>query len=168
MSDYLSAFMDPWVTMREGQKLMYFMQAAGECLGLNYAKSLNGPYAQNLPSVLGDMDECFTGGYSEPGSHLEANLKLNFQTVEQGKRVLLQNEATLERYRRVAKLIEGFEQVSNVELLAMVHWVAIREQATTLEQSTEKVQAWDRQKRRFEPYHIQVAWKHLQHKGWIG
>ena len=49
---YLGGLMDPFVTLIEIHKLMYFMQEAGEPLRLNYAKHHYGPYADNLRHVL--------------------------------------------------------------------------------------------------------------------
>lgn len=49
---YLGGLMDPFVTLLEIQKLMYFMQEAGEPLHLEYAKAPYGPYAENLRHVL--------------------------------------------------------------------------------------------------------------------
>jgi uncharacterized protein YwgA len=48
MDRYLRGLMDPFVTLIEVQKLMYFMQEAGEPLRLNYIKHHYGPYADNL------------------------------------------------------------------------------------------------------------------------
>ena len=42
---YLSGLMDPFVTLLEVHKLLYFMQEAGEELRLQYAKAPYGPYA---------------------------------------------------------------------------------------------------------------------------
>src|SRR5258708_7938181 len=48
MHRYLGGLMDPFVTLLEVHKLMYFMQEGGEPLRLQYAKALYGPYAENL------------------------------------------------------------------------------------------------------------------------
>ncbi|KKK92759.1 hypothetical protein LCGC14_2699710, partial [marine sediment metagenome] len=48
MRRYLSAAMDPSVSLLEIHKLMYFMQEAGEPLRLKYTKGPYGPYAENL------------------------------------------------------------------------------------------------------------------------
>ncbi len=49
--------MDPFVTLIEVQKLMYFMQEAGEPLRLNYIKHHYGPYADNLRHVLRTVED---------------------------------------------------------------------------------------------------------------
>jgi O-acetyl-ADP-ribose deacetylase (regulator of RNase III) len=45
MHRYLSGLLDPFVTLLEVHKLMYFMQEAGQPLRLQYAKGPYGPYA---------------------------------------------------------------------------------------------------------------------------
>ena len=44
MNCYLRGLMDPFVTLLEVHKLMYFMQAAGEPLRLKFVKATYGPY----------------------------------------------------------------------------------------------------------------------------
>jgi O-acetyl-ADP-ribose deacetylase (regulator of RNase III) len=46
MSRYIRGLLDPSVTLLEVHKLMYFMQAAGEPLRLNYVKGPYGPYGR--------------------------------------------------------------------------------------------------------------------------
>ena len=48
MRHYLSGLMDPFISLLEVHKLMYFMQEAGENLRLKYSKALYGLYAENL------------------------------------------------------------------------------------------------------------------------
>ncbi len=43
MHRYLAGLLDPFVTLIEAHKLMYFMQEAGEPLRLNYRKHHYGP-----------------------------------------------------------------------------------------------------------------------------
>ena len=52
MQRYLGGLLDPFVTLLEVHKLMYFMQEAGEPLRLQYIKHHYGPYAENLRHVL--------------------------------------------------------------------------------------------------------------------
>ena len=68
MRRYLAAVMDPFVTLLEIHKLMYFMQEAGEGLRLQYNKGLYGPYALNLRHVLSLMEGHFIIGYGGTGS----------------------------------------------------------------------------------------------------
>jgi uncharacterized protein YwgA len=65
MRRYLSAVIDPTVTLLEVHKLMYFMQEAGESLRLNYQKAPYGPYAENLRHVLSYIEGHFISGYGD-------------------------------------------------------------------------------------------------------
>src|SRR5262249_57951817 len=56
MERSLGAFMDPYVSLLEVHKLLYFMQEAGEPLRLKYRKALYGPYAENLRQVLAHVE----------------------------------------------------------------------------------------------------------------
>ena len=48
MDRYLAGLLDPFVTLLEVHKLMYFMQEAGEPLRLRHVAGPYGPYAENL------------------------------------------------------------------------------------------------------------------------
>ena len=50
MSEYLRGLMDPFVTLLEVHKLMYFMQEAGEPLKLRYVQAPYGPVRREPPS----------------------------------------------------------------------------------------------------------------------
>jgi O-acetyl-ADP-ribose deacetylase (regulator of RNase III) len=52
MDRYIAGLLDPFITLLEVHKLMYFMQEAGEPLRLKYVKAYYGPYAENLRHVL--------------------------------------------------------------------------------------------------------------------
>lgn len=60
---YLGGLMDPFVTLLEVHKLMYFMQVAGEPLRLRYAKAPYGPYAENLRHALKAVEGHLLSGY---------------------------------------------------------------------------------------------------------
>ena len=76
MRRYLAAVMDPFVTLLEIHKLMYFMQEAGEGLKLQYNKALYGPYAQNLRHVLTLMEGHFISGYGDAEDNPERQINL--------------------------------------------------------------------------------------------
>lgn len=67
MNRYLGGLMDPFVTLLEVHKLMYFMQEAGEPLRLKYAKAPYGPYAENLRHVLRAVEGHLVSGYADGG-----------------------------------------------------------------------------------------------------
>jgi len=71
------------------------------------------------------------------------------------------------RFDRVADLVEGFESSFGLELLSSVHWVATREGASSPEEASRLVHAWNERKKRFLPEQIAIAWDILATKGWI-
>src|ERR1700737_3558419 len=76
MSRYLAAVMDPFVTLLEIHKLMYFMQESGENLRLKYEKGLYGPYAKNLRPVLNVIEGYFIRGYGDAEDDPERPIEL--------------------------------------------------------------------------------------------
>jgi O-acetyl-ADP-ribose deacetylase (regulator of RNase III) len=167
MRRYLSAVMDPTVTLLEVHKLMYFMQEAGEHLRLDYQKAPYGPYAENLRHVLNCIEGHFISGYGDAEDRPDKPLELNPDACKQAENFLVDHEATHQRFTRVADLIKGFETTFGMELLATVHWVTNHEDATTVEEAITKIHNWNSRKRMFESRHIQLAWERLYEEGWL-
>jgi O-acetyl-ADP-ribose deacetylase (regulator of RNase III) len=167
MRRYLSAVMDPTVTLLEVHKLMYFMQEAGEPLRLNYQKAPYGPYAENLRHVLNHIEGHFISGYGDAEDRPDKPLELKPHASEQAEMFLTAHAATRKRFDHVADLIKGFETTFGMELLSTVHWVATREQAATAEAAITKIHGWNPRKRMFEPRHIRLAWERLHEAGWL-
>jgi hypothetical protein len=67
----------------------------------------------------------------------------------------------------VTDLVQGFETPFGLELLSTVHWVATMEKANTLKKAEKLTYSWNKRKRRFSKEQINLAWNHLQSKGWI-
>ena len=76
MHRYLQGLMDPFVTLIEVQKLMYFMQEAGQPLRLTYVKHHYGPYAKNLSHVLNAVEGHFVAGYQDGGDQPDKELTI--------------------------------------------------------------------------------------------
>ena len=167
MHRYLGGLMDPFVTLIEVQKLMYFMQEAGEPLRLNYIKHHYGPYADNLRHVLTKIEGHLVAGYHDGGNAPEKQLELVPGAVRDAEAFLTKDGDTRSRFDRVGKLVEGFETPFGLELLATVHWVANHEKATGVEDAVAKVYAWNDRKKRFSPRQIGIAFETLQAKGWL-
>ncbi|MCY7331641.1 MAG: macro domain-containing protein [Pseudanabaena sp. CAN_BIN31] len=167
MRRYLSAVMDPTVTLLEVHKLMYFMQEAGESLRLNYQKAPYGPYAENLRHVLSHIEGYFISGYGDAEDRPDKPLELMPYAFEQADSFLEKHEDTRQRFDRVANLIKGFETTFGMELLSTVHWVATREDAKTPEEAVKKIYDWNTRKRMFESRHIHLAWKRLHETFWL-
>ncbi|REF73580.1 type II toxin-antitoxin system antitoxin DNA ADP-ribosyl glycohydrolase DarG [Paracoccus versutus] len=167
MNRYLGGLMDPFVTLLEVHKLMYFMQEAGEPLRLKYAKAPYGPYAENLRHVLRAVEGHLVSGYADGGDAPDKQLELVPGAVKDAESFLSDKQDTAARFDRVAELVEGFETPFGLELLATVHWVTTRENAASAEDAMAKVYAWNERKKRFSPRQIGIALQTLQNKGWL-
>jgi O-acetyl-ADP-ribose deacetylase (regulator of RNase III) len=167
MNRYLGGLMDPFVTLLEVHKLMYFMQEAGEPLRLKYAKAPYGPYAENLRHVLRAVEGHLVSGYADGGDAPDKQLELVPGAVKDAESFLSDKQDTAARFDRVAELVEGFETPFGLELLATVHWVTTRENAVSAEDAMAKVYAWNERKKRFSPRQISIALQTLQDKGWL-
>ena len=73
---YLRGLLDPFVTLLEAHKLMYFMQVAGEPLRLRFKQAYYGPYAENLRHVLHAVEGHFVSGYVDGGDAPNRQLEL--------------------------------------------------------------------------------------------
>lgn len=167
MRRYLAAAMDPFVSLLEIHKLMYFMQEAEEPLRLNFAKAPYGPYAENLRHVLNLMEGHFISGYGDAEDDPQKQIELKDKASEKAERFLQKHTATRQRFDRVVDLIEGFETPYGMELLATVHWVAEHENAASIDDTVSKVYSWNDRKRIFQEQHVRTAWQVLEDKGWI-
>jgi O-acetyl-ADP-ribose deacetylase (regulator of RNase III) len=168
MHQYLAGLLDPFVTLLEVHKLMYFMQEAGEGLKLKFTKAPYGPYAENLRHVLQRLEGHMVSGYHDgvdaPGKHLE----LVPGAVEEATAFLGHEPASRGRLDRVADLVDGFESPFGLELLSTVHWVATKENATTPEATVAQTYAWNSRKKQFTERQIRIAYDVLKQKGWLG
>lgn len=167
MYRYLGGLMDPFVTLLEVHKLLYFMQEAGERLRLRFVQGVYGPYAENLSHVLTRVEGHFISGYADGGDNPEKQLELVPGAVEDAERFLRDHVDSLTRFARVTDLVEGFETSFGLELLATVHWVVRQLKARTPEEVVASTYAWNDRKRRFSPRQIRLALDVLRSKGWL-
>ncbi len=167
MTRYLGALMDPFVTLLEIHKLMYFMQDSGEPLRLEYQKGPYGPYARNLRHVLSHIEGHFITGYGDAADAPGKEIELVDDAPAHAERFLEAHPETRERFERVVELIAGFETPYGMELLATVHWVASRQGAKNAEDAQAMTYAWNDRKRMFRPEHIRKAWDVLHRRGWL-
>jgi O-acetyl-ADP-ribose deacetylase (regulator of RNase III) len=161
------------LTLLEVQKLLYFLQEAGEDLRLRFAKQTYGPYADNLRFVLHRFEGHYTLGFADGRNKPETEIELLAGAAGAADAVLVSSDNTycdsLQRLARVAKLIEGFESPYGMELLATVHWLARHENAKTFPDVVSGVQAWNQRKSRvMKKAHIEVAYQRLKEQDWIG
>lgn len=164
---YLGGLLDPFVTLLEVHKLMYFMQEAGEPLRLKYVKHHYGPYAENLRHVLKAVEGHLIAGYADGGDAPDKPLTLVPGAAEEAKVYLDQNEASRAHFERVTRLVEGFESPYGLELLATVHWVMSREGATHHDSVERQVYDWNARKRQFTSRQLAIAEERLRSQGWL-
>lgn len=166
MRRYLAGLLDPFVSLLEVHKLMYFMQEAGQPLRLQYVKGLYGPYAENLRHVLNAMEGYMVSGYRGEDAP-DTQLELVPGAVSEAEKFLSQDSAVREHFDRVADLVNGFESPFGLELLATVHWVVTRERAATLSDVVARTYAWNDRKQRFTPRQIELAYDTLRQHNWV-
>ena len=167
MQRYLNGLLDPFITLLEVHKLMYFMQAAGESLRLKYAKAPYGPYAENLRHVLKAVEGHLISGYSDGGDAPNKQLQLVPGAAEDANLFLKGNADTMARFDRVSRLVEGFETPFGLELLATVHWVMDQEKAKSDDEVVARTYAWNERKRQFSSRQINIAINALVRNGWV-
>jgi len=167
MDRYLAGLLDPFVSLLEVHKLLYFMQEAGEPLRLRIAKGPYGPYAENLRHVLSEIEGYYVSGYGAGGDRPEKPLDLVPGAVEDARAVLAERPETLARFERVGKLVEGFESPFGLELLATVYWVVTREAAACDEDVVSRTYAWAERKQKFSRRQILLTHRLLGERGWL-
>ena len=167
MNCYLRGLMDPFVTLLEVHKLMYFMQAAGEPLKLQFAKGMYGPYAENLRHVLNAVDGYLVSGYADGGDAPDKELELVPGALEDADAFLETAPETQACFERVSALIEGFESSFGLELVSTVHWIASEEKILVFDDIVNYAYAWNERKKQFSRRQIKIAFDILLEKGWI-
>jgi O-acetyl-ADP-ribose deacetylase (regulator of RNase III) len=167
MHQYLRGLLDPFVTLLEVHKLMYFMQETGQKLKLRYVKAPYGPYAENLRHVLRDIEGYFVSGYRDGGDAPNQQLELVPGAVIDATTLLANDTETKARFERVADLVDGFETPFGLELLASVHWIATQDHAKTIDEIVALTYSWNERKKRFSQRQIVLACERLKDKGWI-
>jgi hypothetical protein len=166
MHHYLGGLLDPFVSLLEVHKLMYFMQEAGEPLRLRFKEAPYGPYAENLRHVLHAVEGHLIAGYDDGGDAPNKQLALVPGAVDDATAFLAEHADTRARFDRVGTLVEGFESPFGLELLATVHWVMKHEPVRSLDDVVARTYAWNDRKRQFTPRQIGIAAKVLLTAGW--
>jgi O-acetyl-ADP-ribose deacetylase (regulator of RNase III) len=167
MRRYLAGLLDPFVTLLEVHKLMYFLQEAGQPLRLDFVQAPYGPYAENLRHVLKAVEGYYVTGYSDGGDSPTKALQLVPGAVEDAEHLLTDDSITSERILRVAELVDGFETPFGLELLSTVHWVANQRQSQCAGEIISGTYAWNERKRQFTERQIRLALKVLNDKNWL-
>jgi O-acetyl-ADP-ribose deacetylase (regulator of RNase III) len=164
----LQSFMAPGLI--ESQKLMYFLQIAGQPLRLNFKQHYYGPYADNLRHVLNVVEGHFISGFGDGSAPVAEAEPLSILpgAADEAERMLASDHETQDRIQRVLVLADGFESAYGLELLATVHWVATREAVANDDEIIEKVWEWSpRKARMFTEDHVRIALETLRGQGWL-
>ncbi|MFZ3033199.1 MAG: macro domain-containing protein, partial [Parvibaculum sp.] len=127
---YLDGLLDPFVTLLEIHKLMYFLQESGQSLRLRYNKAPYGPYAENLRHVLTAVEGHLVSGYADGGDAPTKKIELVPGATDEAMKFIHDDTDTKARFEKVGRLVQGFETPFGLELLATVHWVSTREGAS--------------------------------------
>ena len=77
-----------------------------------------GPYAESLRHVLRDIEAHLISGYSNGGDAPDKQLAIVPGATTEAEAFLSAHHDTLERFGRVARLVDGFETSFGLELLA--------------------------------------------------
>lgn len=166
MDRYLAGLMEPWITLLEIHKLMYFAQVAGEPLRLSFVPAPYGPYAENLRHVLATIEGHFVAGYADGGDQPDKRIELLPGIAQRSQAFLAEHGQSLSRFERVTDLVEGFETPFGMELLASVHWVAASH-PPDFDAIVGAVHGWNVRKRQFSREHIALAHQRLDDRGWL-
>lgn len=166
MHRYLQGLLDPFVTLLEIHKLMYFMQETGESLRLKFTKGFYGPYAENLRHVLHAIEGRLVSGYADGGDNPAKQLHLVPGAVQDASTFLEAHPETRRRFEKVAELVEGFESSQGLELLSTVHWVLKNESVSSVDDIVTFTYNWNDRKRLFTPRQINRAFEIMKRKGW--
>lgn len=164
---YLGGLLDPFVTLLEVHKLLYFLQEAGEPLRLRFAKARYGPFAENLGHVLKAIEGHFLSGYADGGDGPGKQLTLVPGAYEEARSFLENKPSTRVHFQRVKELVTGFETPLGLELLATVHWIAKREHPESVRDLINSFHTWNEHKKGFTERQIRLAVQTLLKKHWI-
>lgn len=164
---YLNGYLDPSISLLEVQKLMFFLQEAGEPLRLNYSKGLYGPYAENLRHVLRRIEGHFIRGYEDGGDNPMKQLELITDAVTKASELIANNQGINLKINKVFNLIEGFESSFGLELLATVYWAINDTETNNLQKLQDYIYCWSERKKQFTPRQIKIAQNRLIEQNWI-
>lgn len=169
MREYEEAsFHEP--TLIQVQKLVYFLQNAGENLRLEFAKGNYGPYADNLRKTIREIEGHFIIGFGDGNTKVTESepLRAIDAAVEEAEKVLTDYPDTATRVDRVIALTEGFTSMYGLELLATVHWAVTHEHPRSRHEVVRLVRSWSKRKGSlFTEDHIEQALSQLETQNWL-
>ncbi|WP_036170395.1 macro domain-containing protein [Massilia sp. 9096] len=169
MERYQAGLLDPFMSLLEIHKLMYFLQEAGQPLRLKYEAKLYGPYASNLRQVLIHLEGHYIEGYGDGIDSPTKKIGLKPGASEAAKEELHADSDLMSRIIRVYKLIEGYEDPYGLELLSSMHWVLAHypDARESVDRAVELVHSWNPRKRKIlKAVHLRSAWERLRDQRW--
>ena len=167
MDRYLRGLLDPFVSLLEIHKLMYFMERAGEPLRLGFTQGYYGPYSGRLRHVLNSLEGHHISGYEDGGDTPSKQIMLVPGAVAESAAFLESHPQTRDRLERVSDLVDGFDSPFGLELLSTVHWVATQHPTSSNDEIVEHTHAWSPHNKQFSERHIHEALGLLKSKGWL-
>lgn len=146
----------------EVQKLMYFIEAAGEDLRLGFEANRYGPYSDRLRHVLRELEGHHIVGFGDGSATVEEAepIRVTPAARAEAEAFLTDHPEMSARIDRALESIAGFESAYSLELLATVHWIASRAEAAEKgdDEIVERVRGWSPRKgRMFTDRHVRVA-----------
>lgn len=164
INKYLEGLLDPYITLLEIHKLMYFVQESGQKLKLNYEKGTYGPYARNLRHVLNHIEGHYITGYYDGTDDPKREIQLIPSAIDSAEKYLKDHPEILDKFVKVTTLINGFESSDGMELLATAHWLKVHEKSEDLQ---EGFYNWNAKKQRYSARQIQIAEDTLRKYQWL-
>ena len=139
MRCYLDKQPEPATTPIALHKLMYFLQASGQPLDLNYVKESNGPYAHRLDEVLHAIEGHWISGYSGDDRESADQLRMIPGAIEDAEHFLQDRPDIIGYIDKVTSLVDGFETPTGLELLATIHWTIHEERIAQIDDIVRRV-----------------------------
>lgn len=154
---------DASLNLLVAQKLSYFLQRFGEPLRLKYQKGWYGPYAANLNKVL----QAINGTYIKYEAQKDKPDTRIYLIPEKQKEILAQWRKLSHKQKERAKLLKsfvtGFETPFSLELLATVDWILQQNPTLNSNEIYNEIGNWTKRKSELiKPYHVRIAYQHLQ------
>ena len=107
-------------------------------------------------------------GYTDGGDAPDRRLQLVPGALDEARALLNDKADTQAHFASVSNLVDGFESPFGLELLATVHWIAIRTtHARDLAEIVRHTHRWNESKKQFTPRQIKLAYHVLWGKGWL-
>lgn len=159
--EMLALHFDGAIDRTSMQKLTYFLQELGIGYGLQFSKNRYGPYSETLRNAFVSMEEAgLIHGFSGEERRTSVT-EFGAGAASQYLDTLKPNDADT-IIERLDRLIEGYESPFGLELLASVHWLIRKENATDTASIIAALADWNDEKRsKFEPGAIAAAHERL-------